>query len=99
MDADYFIKPSLEPELHEKLGAWLDLAVERVVTSMDAGFRPAVADLPQCIEYQSKMEADISKIIIDELPVDAWDDTLAGWYAYGGEQYVQEMNEFIANSQ
>lgn len=96
MDANYFINPALDEALKEKLGVWLEQAVERVITTEDLGFRPAAADKPEFIEYASKMSADISKIIIGELPVEAWDDTLAGWYAAGGEEYVQQMNEHIA---
>ncbi len=99
LDANYFINPSFPKELQEKLGVWLEQAVERVVPSYDFGFRPPAADLPEYIEYQSKMEADISKIIIGELPVDAWDATLEGWYKNGGELYMQQMNEHIAATQ
>ncbi|HML48995.1 MAG TPA: hypothetical protein PKE04_19825 [Clostridia bacterium] len=95
MDSDYFINPALDTALKAKLSGWLQQAVDRVVTTADLGYRPAAADLPEYIEYVSKVNANITKIIIGELPVDAWDDTLAGWYANGGEAYVQQMNEYI----
>ena len=95
MDADYFINPALDSALKTKLFGWLEQAVERVVTTEDLGYRPLAADQPEYIEYASKMSADITKIIIGELPVDAWDATLAGWYENGGEAYVQQMNEYI----
>ena len=99
MDADYFINPALDPALKTKLSGWLKQAVDRVVTTADLGYRPAAADLPEYIEYASKMSADITKIIIGELPVDAWDNTLAGWYENGGEAYVQQMNEYIQSQE
>mgnify|MGYP004466197163 FL=1 len=98
-DAGYFIKPSMDPALQEKLSAWLQTAVDRVVFSLDAGFTPEASKLPEYIAYQATIKATTTKIILGELPVDAWDEALDGWYENGGEEYVKEINEFIASKQ
>ncbi len=95
-DASYFIKPSMEPSLQTKLTAWLQTAVDRVVFSLDGGYMPEAAKLPEYIEYQATMDASITKIILGELPVDAWDEVLDGWYANGGLEYVEQMNAYLA---
>jgi putative aldouronate transport system substrate-binding protein len=54
------------------------------------------ADNPEFIDYSQKTYAQtISKIIVGELPVSAYDELLEGWYENGGEEYVQQMNEYI----
>lgn len=44
------------------------------------------------------MDTEITKIIVGERPVDDWDEILEGWYEAGGEQYVAEMQAFIAQN-
>ena len=89
----------MDPALQEKLSAWLQTAVDRVVFSLDAGFTPEASKLPEYIAYQATIKATTTKIILGELPVDAWDEALDGWYENGGEEYVKEINEFIASKQ
>jgi len=37
------------------------------------------------------------KIIVGEEPVEHWDEVLDGWYKAGGEEYVADMQAYIAS--
>ena len=43
------------------------------------------------------MNDEINKIIIGEKPVEYWDEVLDGWYKAGGEEYVADMQAYIAS--
>ncbi len=72
---------------------------ETLVEQLDNGFTPTVASTTKFINYQSKMAEEITKICTGAVPVSEYDTLLQGWYDAGGQQYVEEMNEYIAKNQ
>lgn len=77
----------------------MDRSIETVVFSLDQGYIPPAAKDPVFMDFKLIWDETITKIMIGELPVDAFDALLEEWYAKGGEQYVKEMNEYIASTQ
>jgi putative aldouronate transport system substrate-binding protein len=73
----------------------INLCIEQAVFSKDGGFRPAVADDPKFIDAGKAFNVAISKIIVGDLPVSAYDAELEKWYNAGGEQYIRQMNAGI----
>lgn len=65
---------------------------------MDMGYIPKASKEQKYIDYQKLVEETISKIIVGNLPVSAWDGVLDGWYKNGGKEYVKEMNDFIKSN-
>ncbi|HOJ11483.1 MAG TPA: hypothetical protein PK733_12950 [Clostridiales bacterium] len=96
-DMDYWIPKNITPERQDNIRTWLNTFIGNAELTLDAGFRPAAADIPSFIDYHSKVSEVVAKIIIGELPVSAWDQCLEGWYKAGGEEYVKQMNEYIAS--
>jgi putative aldouronate transport system substrate-binding protein len=74
----------------------INICIQQAVFSKDGGFRPAVADDPTFIDAGKAYDVAISKIIVGELPVSAYDAELDKWYRAGGEQYIRQMNAGIA---
>jgi putative aldouronate transport system substrate-binding protein len=97
-DPEFFITLGTPGDMEQNLKQWIGICVESAVFTKDAGYRPAAADKPQFIDYQKTLFQTIAKIIVGELPVEAYDNALKGWYEAGGEEYVQQMNEFIKNN-
>ncbi|AUS98577.1 hypothetical protein CDQ84_16885 [Clostridium thermosuccinogenes] len=95
-DPGFFVPLNTPSDLQPKLEKWIGICIDQFVFSLDRGYRPAAADNPEFIDYSQKTYAQtISKIIVGELPVSAYDELLEGWYENGGEEYVQQMNEYI----
>jgi len=94
-DPGFFVPLNTPEDLKPKLEQWIGTCIEQAVFSKDRGYRPPAADKPEFIDYQKTYNQTISKIIVGELPVSAYDEALEGWYKNGGEEYVQQMNEFI----
>jgi putative aldouronate transport system substrate-binding protein len=97
-DARLFIAPTLSAERTENVVKLLNKAQSLVLPSLDMGFIPEAAREHDFIEYKSQLDEVKTKIILGELPVEAWDEALEGWYAAYGQQYVEEMNEFIKSN-
>lgn len=94
-DPGFFIPLNTPEDLRPKLEQWIGICIDQAVFSKDRGYRPPAADKPEFIDYQKTYSQTISKIIVGELPVSAYDELLDGWYKNGGEEYIQQMNEFI----
>lgn len=94
-DANFFITPWAPADQVELTLPLLKKSVDSAVRSLDGGFVPAVAMEPGYMDYQTAYSEGVMKILLGDLDVDAYDDILAGWYDNGGEEFVQEMNEFI----
>jgi putative aldouronate transport system substrate-binding protein len=75
----------------------INICIQQAIFSMDGGFRPAVADDPTFIDAEKAYKVAVSKIIVGELPVSAYDAELDKWYKAGGEQYIRQMNAAIAD--
>ncbi len=97
-DPEFFVKINMQEEYKEPVKKWLDTAIKGTQSSMDFGYRPAAADKPELIDYGKQMDQVRAKIILGELPSSEWFKAVEGWYAVGGEEYVQQMNEFIKKS-
>lgn len=74
---------------------WLGSAIETVTISEDRGFVPDAASRGSFIDAKKKMSTTVTKIVMGEEPVDAYDKVLADWYQAGGEDYIKEMNAYI----
>lgn len=77
----------------------VDIAIETLVEQMDNGFVPSITTDTTFINYGTTMAEKITQICAGRLPVSAYDEVLDGWYKAGGDQYVKEMNDYIAKNQ
>lgn len=98
-DPNFFFSPLLPAETTKEAAGWVDTALKTAVTSMDRGYRPAVADEPAYIDYNKKLASTVTKIILGSEPISAYDTALDEWYKNGGEDYVKQMNDYIAATQ
>lgn len=98
-DGDFFIDVKKPEEQRQQVRQWVDRSIETVVFSLDQGYVPPAAKTPAFMDFKLIWDETITKIMIGDLPVDAFDALLEEWYAKGGEQYVKEMNEYIASTQ
>jgi putative aldouronate transport system substrate-binding protein len=67
--------------------------------SEDFGFRPPSATEQSFIDYKTVIKQAISKIVLGQMEIDEWDSVLDGWYKAGGDDYLREVNEYIAKNQ
>lgn len=102
-DKEYFSGISKLPGELEYFKPYIDKAVdsaiETLVVQMDNGFVPSITTDTAFINYGTTMAEKITQICAGSLPVSAYDAVLDGWYKAGGQQYVEEMNEYIAKAQ
>ena len=95
--AEFFINKAYSAEVQAELKEYIDMAVENYIPALDRGYTPEIASDPVFIEYNNYMNDEINKIIIGEKPVEYWDEVLDGWYKAGGEEYVADMQAYIAS--
>ncbi len=98
-DPAYFVPISMSPEQKETAYDYIQRASAITVPDLSYGYAPPATQQTAYLDYASELSVIISKIIVGELPVDAWDDALAGWYKNGGQDMVDQMNAFIEASQ
>jgi putative aldouronate transport system substrate-binding protein len=91
----FFITLNMSNENRARLDRLIGICIDQAVFSKSEGYRPPAADMQSLIDAETELNKTISKIIVGQLPVDAWDESLAEWYAAGGDQYVKEMNDHI----
>ena len=75
------------------------ISQDTLVTALDNGFVPTISSDTAFINYNSTMAEKITNICSNKLAVSEYDKVLDGWYKAGGQQYVEEMNEYIAKNQ
>jgi putative aldouronate transport system substrate-binding protein len=92
---DVFIDIHTSAAIRDRIINLINICVEQAVFSKDGGFRPAAADDPRFIDADKAYNVAISKIIVGDLPVSAYDAELDRWYRAGGEQYIRQMNAGI----
>ena len=101
-DAAYFTgSETLEKEMvyyKPYLDKAFEISQKTLLTQLDNGFVPSVSTDTAFVNYQSTMAEKITKICAGSLPVSEYDSVLNGWYKNGGQQYVEEMNEYIAKT-
>jgi putative aldouronate transport system substrate-binding protein len=85
----------MSDENRTRLGKLIGTCIEQAVFSKSEGFRPDAADNQSYLDANTELNKMISKIIVGQEPVDAWDGALAEWYANGGSAYVKEMQDHI----
>lgn len=95
--AEFFVPITYTPEERERITKLIDVTLENYIPALDRGYVPAIATDPTFIEYNAYMNEQINKIIVGEVEVDEWDNILEGWYAAGGEEYVNDMRAYIAS--
>ncbi|AEE95925.1 extracellular solute-binding protein [Mahella australiensis] len=98
-DPDFFIPLNMPEDFQPRVRGWLDQAIKQCIPSKNRDFRPAAADKPEYIDYQKTYAQIVAKIITGELPVSEYDKALDGWYKAGGEEYVQQMNDYIKKAE
>jgi putative aldouronate transport system substrate-binding protein len=98
-DGDFFIDAKLDEAVREKVRKWVDRSIETVAFSLDQGYVPPAAKEPEYMDFMLIWDETITKIMIGELPVDEFDNLLAQWYEKGGQEYVEQMNEYIKSTQ
>ncbi len=94
-DPEFFTKINMPAQFRKPVMGWIDTAIKAEVPSVDFGYRPPAADEPAFIDYDKQMAEALAQIIIGARPVSDWDTVLDGWYAAGGDKYMEQMNEYI----
>ncbi|MBE5770618.1 MAG: extracellular solute-binding protein [Clostridiales bacterium] len=98
-DASFFVHINMEPDFYEATLNRLQICVDQNSLTLDMGYQPDVLQDPIYLDYVKYMKVEIAKIITGARPVDDWDEILDGWYEAGGDEYVAEMQEYIASQQ
>lgn len=94
-DYMFFINPDMPQELQDQIVPNIQKAVENMVLSKDRDFTPAVALTPPYLDFVKKIKETETKIIVGDLPVDAYTSVLEEWTERFGKEYLQEMNDYI----
>ena len=98
-DPDFFIPLNMTEANKVKIKAYIATCIQQASFSMDRGYRPPVANDPRLIDYNKKWLEGISKMVVGADSTAGFGALLDGWYKNGGDEYVKQMNEFIAKSQ
>ncbi len=98
-DPSFFIQQKLDTELQDIMIGWVSQCVENVQFSLDFGYRPPILKEQRFLDARDEIAVVISRIIAGQLDVDAWWDALDAWYEAGGEEYLEQVNEFIKANQ
>ncbi|MCU6710496.1 extracellular solute-binding protein [Paenibacillus sp. J5C_2022] len=98
-DGDFFIDTKLPNDIRSGLKTFVDKAIDTVEFSLDQGFIPPAAKQPSFMDFKLIWDETITKIMVGDLPVDAFDNLLTQWYEKGGKAYVEQMNEYISSTQ
>lgn len=93
-DPEFFVT-GRAPNAQEEAIENIDAALDAFVVSLDLGYVPEAALEADFIEADDALYETIGRIVIGELPVDAYDDALDTWYDNGGAEYVAEMQQYI----
>lgn len=97
-DAGFFVSLGLDQEEREHTAYLIQLSIDQLKFPLDGGYRPGITEDPTFIDYQKYMNTEIAKIITGEKAPEYYYELLDGWYKAGGDQYVAEMQAFIAAS-
>lgn len=93
----YFVL--LNNETYERSWAYIQSACDITVATLDMGYVPAVAQSSAYKDYSTEVSIATNNILIGEAEPESWYEVLDGWYENGGEEYVEAMNEYIADMQ
>lgn len=98
-DINFFIDMSMDDEKIEELNGWLNTALNGGVLCLSNGKTPSIVNDTEFVEAENKRKEVRTKIIMGAMDVSEYDAVLEEWYERGGKEYVEEMNEIIANMQ
>jgi putative aldouronate transport system substrate-binding protein len=90
---------TMTPEWLGTARLWLDRAVEHVTVLEDRDFLPPISADGRYQDGKTNLDTVVTKIVLGESPVSDYEAALEKWYANGGETYVQQMNDYIAQAQ
>ena len=93
---EFFVDKKTPASWLERTEKWLKMGVDAVVLSKGGDYKPKIALEPQFMETDMKLQETVAKILTGYEEVSAYDDALDKWYKGGGEEYVKQMNDFIA---
>jgi putative aldouronate transport system substrate-binding protein len=94
-----WLSPHLPQADRDAMATVINQCIENVLPSLDLKYTPEAASNPNYIDYQTTYRTTLSKIITGDSSADEWVPMLEGWYEAGGEEYIQEMNEYIKSIQ
>lgn len=97
-DMSNFISLDASKEQRAQSIKWLERAAEIFKFSGTGGYRPPISTDPRYIDAEDRLKQVITRIIVNDLPVDAYDEALDEWYADGGLQYVEQMNAYLTSN-
>lgn len=98
-DVVFFIDMSMPQEDIDEIYGWLTTALNGGVLSLSNGKIPDIVNDTVFIEAENKRKEVRTKIIMGTADVSEYDNVLAEWYERGGKEYVEQMNQIIANMQ
>jgi putative aldouronate transport system substrate-binding protein len=92
-DVNFFL--STDENEKQRALPLIDKSVKAVVMTKDRGFTPPAAKKPNYMDYKKVMDETKMKIMTGAAPVSDWDKAIDGWYKNGGEDFVNQMIEYI----
>lgn len=98
-DPDYFVGINLTPDQKAFAKAAIEKAVSITMPSLSNGYTPASSQETALLEYKSELSVVRSKIIMGELPVEAWHDAMEKYYEKGYSRVVDDMIAYIQDNQ
>jgi putative aldouronate transport system substrate-binding protein len=97
-DMSNFISLETSKEQRAQSIKWLGRAAEIFKFSRTGGYRPPISTDPRFIDAEDRLKQVITRIIVNDLPVDDYDKALAEWYGDGGLEYVEQMNAYLTSN-
>lgn len=94
-DAEFFVTLDMSNENRNRLNNLISICIDQAIFYKSKGYRPSVSDSQSFLDARTELNRMISKIIVGQEPVSAWDAALDRWYANGGGDYVEEMQAYI----
>lgn len=102
-DPEFFALRGIDPALTAHMedltrhGFYVGQATQ--IDALDNGFVPAVASETRFINANDTMAQVITKICANKMAVSEYDKALDDWYKAGGQEYIEQMNAYIAENQ
>lgn len=96
-DPGYFVL--LNNEMYERSWAYIQAACDACIATMDMGFKPDAATTNDYMDFQTEVDVAYQNILLGKQAPETWLDVLNEWYEWGGQDYVEQMNEYIASLQ
>lgn len=91
----FFVGLDVPAENRQKVLNLIQLSIDNNQIALNAGFvAPVTTDL-KFIDYKTELDKVVTKIIVGDLPVDAWDEALAGYYKAGYQTFADQTIAFI----